>query len=201
MQNAAEKIPWRKRKKLPKPKANEKVTGRRMKSVIGLELWRKDETLRGWKGYLPKHPGYYRVARVIRWRVSRILKRLELKLRVEVLLNSLSSRSMKRLELMRRNGVSLNLLLSKSMLRLELKLRGGVPLNLVMSKSLKRLELKPRGGVLLNSLLSKSMKRLELKLRGGLRRVRKPQLFDWLIIVIPMRLDHRRLRIVLFQMC
>ena len=64
-------------------------------------------------------------------------------------LNLRLSKRLKRKELKLRGGVPLNLLMSKSLERLDLKEKGGVSLNSLLSKSLKRLELKEKGGVTL----------------------------------------------------
>ena len=52
----------------------------------------------------------------------------------------------------------------------------------------------------LGSVLIKKQKKLEFIPKDGMRKVHKPRLFDYLISVIVMRLDLRRLPIPLLRM-
>jgi len=181
----------------PKPKGNGRFNGRRMKLVRGCELWRKDRSLQGWKGYWPMRPGNNFVPKSYPRTTNEKAEKITVEVERRSVVKLTVEQNYKRLDFMQRGGVvSLNLRLSKSRKRLlELMRRGGVSLNLLrLAKSLKRLELMRRDGASSNCWLSNSLKRLELKPIGWLGIVCKLQLSDELMIgiFIVTWLDHRR---------
>ena len=66
---------------VPKKSGNERFGGQQMKIMRELELRRRDESLRGLKGYRHKQIGNRFAARVFRTLLVRKFKRLELKRR------------------------------------------------------------------------------------------------------------------------